>query len=61
MRPTFLTVDQLAERWQLSTETIYGRIYKGRSLPPFVKLGNAVRFRLADVERFEDQHTVGAA
>jgi len=42
---------QLADRWQLSTETLKRRERCG--LLPFLKLGRGVRYRLADVERLE--------
>jgi hypothetical protein len=47
----FLTRKGLADRWQLSTETLKRRERCG--LLPFLKLGRGVRYRLADVEHLE--------
>ena len=41
----------LAERWQLSTETLKRRERCG--LLPFLKIGRGVRYRLSDIERLE--------
>jgi hypothetical protein len=46
-----LTRKELSGRWQLSTETLKRRERCG--LPPFLKLGRGVRYRLADVEHLE--------
>ena len=47
----FLTRKGLADRWQLSTETLKRRERCG--LLPFLKLGRGVRYRLADIEHLE--------
>jgi len=47
----FLTRKALADRWQLSTETLKRRERCG--LLPFLKLGRGVRYRLADIEHLE--------
>jgi hypothetical protein len=47
---------QLADRWQLSTETLKRRERCG--VLPFLKLGRAVRYRLADVEHLEAEAEV---
>ena len=47
----FLTRKALADRWQLSTETLKRRERCG--FLPFLKLGRGVRYRLADVEHLE--------
>ena len=47
----FLTRKALADRWQLSTETLKRRERCG--LLPFLKLGRGVRYRLSDIEHLE--------
>lgn len=47
-----LTADDLAGRWQVPKSHVYGMARSG--LLPCVRLGRYVRFRLADVEAFED-------
>ena len=49
-----LTVEQLAERFQLSPKTIY-RALERRELRA-AKLGNRWRIRLEDAERWFDEH-----
>jgi hypothetical protein len=51
-----LTRKGLADRWQLSTETLKRRERCG--LLPFLKLGRGVRYRLADVESLESEAEV---
>ena len=47
-----LTAEQLAGRWQIKPATVYALARKGSI--PAVRLGpRLVRFRLAEVERFE--------
>jgi hypothetical protein len=46
-----LTRKGLADRWQLSTETLKRRERCG--LLPFLKIGRGVRYRLSDIERLE--------
>jgi excisionase family DNA binding protein len=46
-----LTVDELAERWQLLPSQVY-RLARNGKLPT-VKLGRYRRWRLEDVEQFE--------
>jgi hypothetical protein len=55
----FLTRKGLADRWQLSTETLKRRERCG--LLPFLKLGRGVRYRLADVEHLEAEAEVRSA
>lgn len=52
----FLTVEQLAHRWQKSKWWIYeNRARLGiKALP----LNNQYRFRLSDVERWEEEHLI---
>jgi excisionase family DNA binding protein len=49
-----LTVEQLAERFQLSSKTVY-RALERRELRA-AKLGNRWRIRLEDAERWFDEH-----
>jgi excisionase family DNA binding protein len=49
-----LTVEQLAERFQLSPKTVY-RALERRELRA-AKLGNCRRIRLEDAERWFDEH-----
>lgn len=53
----FITVDQLAERWQIHRHTIYSKLSRGEDMPPRFKIGNHVRFRIKDVEAFERKRT----
>jgi hypothetical protein len=55
----FLTRKGLADRWQLSTETLKRRERCG--LLPFLKLGRGVRYRLSDIEHLEAEATIGRA
>lgn len=52
----FLTRRGLADRWQLSTETLKRRERCG--LLPFLKLGRGVRYRLDDIEHLEAEAEV---
>jgi hypothetical protein len=54
----FLTRKGLADRWQLSVETLKRRERCG--ILPFLKLGRGVRYRLVDVERIEAEADSGA-
>jgi hypothetical protein len=47
---------QIAERWQCSTETIKRREKAG--ILPSHRLGGLVRYRLSDVERIEQEARV---
>ena len=48
-----MTQTELAERWRLSEATLE-RWRTESAGPLFLKLGNQVRYRLADVEAFEE-------
>lgn len=52
----FLSVRDLAERWQMAEQTIYNRISRGAQMPPSMRLGKrgARRWRLSDVQAFEE-------
>ncbi len=51
MTGQLLTVEQLAERWQLPKSHVYRLAREGRI--PTVELGRYRRWRLEDVEAFE--------
>jgi hypothetical protein len=48
----FVSVDQLADRWNTSARVIYGMRYRGEG-PPAMSIGRELRFRLSDVEAWE--------
>lgn len=48
-----LTVDELADYLKVSPGTVYNRVSKGEI--PFVKIGAAVRFRRAEVDRWVEE------
>jgi hypothetical protein len=54
-----LTPADLAQRWQVPARTLGQWRYEGRG-PAYVKIGGAVRYRLVDVEAYENEHMVGA-
>jgi DNA binding domain, excisionase family len=45
-----ITVEQAAKFLAVSTSTLYGWVYQRRI--PFVKVGSALRFELAELEKF---------
>lgn len=47
-----LTHEQLAERWQVSPRTLHRM-----EDVPRVKLGRSLRYRLADIEAYEAEHS----
>jgi hypothetical protein len=53
-----LTPGQLAERWQCSAQTLANMRYREQG-PRYVKVGRLVRYRLVDVETYEEQHAGG--
>lgn len=59
--PVYLTVKQVAERFGVSTDTIWRWKRNGR-FPKAVKLSSgSTRWRLADIEAFEASLQVGFA
>lgn len=57
VRPTrspWLTRDEVAERLRLPKSTLEGWVCEGKG-PRFAKFGKHVRYRLADVEAWEDE------
>ncbi len=51
---TMLTTKELAARWSVSPGSLANDRALGRSAVPYVKIGDRVRYRLRDVERFEE-------
>lgn len=60
-RPHFLTPAQLSDRWNglINTRTLANWRTQGNG-PPFVKIGGAIAYRLADVEAWEHRNTVSS-
>ena len=56
--PEFLTQGDLEARWRVSGRTLE-RWRAERYGPSWITLGGSIRYRLADVEAFEDRHTRG--
>ena len=53
----FLTEEQLAERWQCTGKTI-GRWRSQGTGPKFLKINGSIRYKLSDVEAFEEHNTI---
>lgn len=51
--PSHITQAQLAARWHISERTLEAWRWQGLG-PRFLKIGGRVRYRLLDVEAFED-------
>jgi predicted DNA-binding transcriptional regulator AlpA len=47
-----LTVPELARRWTTTAQVIYNLRHRGEG-PPAIRIGRELRFRLEDVERWE--------
>ena len=56
---TFLTPDQVAERYQVSLDTLKEWRYRRRG-PEFLRIGKRVRYREADLLRWEQQQEAAA-
>jgi glucose-6-phosphate 1-dehydrogenase len=52
LAPTFLTTDEVADRWRISPRTIEGWRDKGIG-PAYMKIGNRVRNHIDVIERAE--------
>ena len=55
--PPLLRPEQLAERWGTSTGRLANLRCYGQG-PKFVRIGTSIRYRLSDVESYEDANTV---
>lgn len=53
--PLFISIKQVAALLSISTRTVRRRWYDG-TLPPPVKVGRAVRWRLLDIENFQGNY-----
>ena len=52
----YINSRQLAARWGISPSTIASDVTRNPSkLPPFIRLGRAIRFPVAEVEAWEKQ------
>lgn len=56
-KPIFLTEIELSERQRRPVKTIQADRLKGGGVP-FVKFGRSVRYRMVDVEAWEEAHLV---
>ena len=52
--PTLLTIREAAGALKVSSSTLYGWVWQRRI--PFVKVGRALRFERADLEKFIQSH-----
>jgi predicted site-specific integrase-resolvase len=50
----FLTPDQVAERYQVSPDSLKEWRYKGVG-PKYLRIGKRVRYRVSDLERWEQE------
>jgi len=51
----FYTVDEMAKKLKVSKNSVYHQIHQGKagiSIPPFIKLGNLIRFKVTDYEEW---------
>ncbi|WP_408951451.1 helix-turn-helix transcriptional regulator [Lysobacter sp. Hz 25] len=53
MSSTHLSTDQLAARWEVTVDTIERWRSEGIG-PRFLKVTRAIRYRLSDIEAFEE-------
>ncbi|MGX9742272.1 helix-turn-helix transcriptional regulator [Pseudocitrobacter corydidari] len=52
----YITTKQLALRWGISPSSIASDVTRNPAkLPPFIRLGRAIRFPVAEVEAWEKQ------
>lgn len=49
-----LTEQELARRWDITTRTLFNWRRDGKG-PPFVMVGKRRRYRLSDIEAYEEQ------
>ncbi|WP_433699269.1 helix-turn-helix transcriptional regulator [Nocardiopsis sp. CA-288880] len=60
MAGPILNTRQLAERWGCGEQTLVNQRYRGAG-PRWIKLGRLVRYRLADIEAYEESQAQGGA
>lgn len=51
----FLNQVDLSRRWGIAPRTLEQWRWKGEG-PPFIKIGHTVRYRIADIETYEQTH-----
>lgn len=56
---TFLTPDQVAERYQISPDSLKEWRYKGVG-PRYLRIGKRVRYRESDLEQWEQEREAAA-
>jgi predicted DNA-binding transcriptional regulator AlpA len=57
MAPKYLSPEDLADRYDVALQTVYGWNKSG-SGPAYLKIGGLVRYRVADVEAWERSRLV---
>jgi len=60
MAENHLTVAELAERLGVPVQTVYAWNWSGEG-PDRMKIGRHVRYRLADVEKWEKAHLINGS
>jgi hypothetical protein len=55
-----LTPSELARRWTTTVQSLANMRYRGGG-PRWIKVGRLVRYRLTDVEAYEDAQAQGGA
>ena len=51
----FYTLDDMANLLKVSKQSIYNQIHQGKagqSIPPYIKLGGLIRFKVSDHKRW---------
>ena len=51
----FYTVDDMVKLLKVSKQSIYNQIHQGKagqSIPPYIKLGGLIRFKVSDHKRW---------
>ena len=51
----FLTEKDLAKRWKISHSSLQNQRWS-KAGPPYFKIGRFVRYRLSDIEDYENKH-----
>ncbi|MBX9804817.1 MAG: helix-turn-helix domain-containing protein [Alphaproteobacteria bacterium] len=54
MKPSFLTSDDLADRWNMPPTTLSQWRWNGRG-PEYYKMGKHIRYKIEHVETFEEE------
>ena len=53
----FYTIDDIVKLLKISKQSIYNQIHQGRagqSIPPYIKLGGLIRFKVSDYKPWYD-------